>query len=147
MNIDKLINDIEIDEDYRSRMYKCPAKKWTIGFGRNIEDNGIRRDEALFMLKNDIMDIKLELEDNLPFFYTLNDVRQNTLINMAYNLGVPRFMEFEKTLDYLKNSDYEKASIEMLDSKWHRDFINYAPNTPIEDLRSSRLAKSIKEGK
>ena len=42
-------------EGFRNKPYKCTANKLTIGYGRNIEDNGITKTEASVLLKNDIL--------------------------------------------------------------------------------------------
>lgn len=127
--------------------YHCPANKLSIGIGRNLEEKGITQVEALFMLNNDIIQFHNELLKDFPSFNTLDDVRQNVLIEMAFNLGLNGLLKFKSMIKYIEKHDFLNASIEMLDSKWHRDFIAYAPNTPIEQLRSSKLSKLMKEGK
>ena len=150
MNIESLKENVKKYEGLKLKPYLCPAKKLTIGYGRNIQDVGITKKEADLLLENDLLNIKLTLIDKLSFFTSLDDVRQNVLIEMAYNMGVPRLLKFKNTLNFIKNKDYEKASIEMLDSKWHRDFLAY----DLLDgrkygglLRSEHLSKIMKEGK
>jgi lysozyme len=118
MNIEKLKDSIKKHEGLQLKIYVCPAGKLTIGYGRNVEDRGITQKEANMFLENDILDIKLELEDKLPLFKFLDDVRQNVLIEMAFNLGIKGLLQFKKTLEYISIKDYEKASEEMLNSKW-----------------------------
>ena len=48
-------------EGLKLKPYICPAGKITIGVGRNIEDNGISEDEAMYLLNNDIKRCKTEL--------------------------------------------------------------------------------------
>jgi lysozyme len=151
MNIELLKDSVKHYEGLKLKPYVCPAKKLTIGYGRNLQDNGISKNEAELLLENDLFNIKLLLEDKIKFFHLLDDVRQNVLIEMAYNMGVTGLLKFKNTLNYLKNKDYEKASIEMLDSQWHKDFIKY----DLQDgkrgnsglLRSEYLSKIMKEGK
>lgn len=66
---------------------------------------------------------------------------------MAYNMGLPNLLKFKNMIEALKKADYKEASKEMLMSKWHYDFIKYAPNTKEENLRSSILSIVMKEGK
>jgi lysozyme len=146
MNYEKLIESIKDSEGGRLKLYKCPAKKWTIGWGRNIQENGISSDEAEFMLKNDLNRCKLELESRLTFFYDLNDARQNVLIEMVFNMGITRFMTFKHTLHYIEKEQFGFASHEMLKSKWHRDFQKYAPKHKISSLRSSKLSEILRKG-
>lgn len=118
MNIEKLKDSIKKHEGLQLKVYTCPAGKLTIGYGRNVEDRGITQKEANILLENDIFDIKLELEDKLPLFKFLDDVRQNVLVEMAFNLGIKGLLEFKKTLEYISVKDYDNASKEMLNSKW-----------------------------
>lgn len=98
--------------------YKCPADKLTIGFGRNIEDRGISEAEADILLLNDLNDAAVELRKVITGWTELDDARRLALINMAYNLGVPRLLGFKKMLSALAKHDYNTAADEMLDSKW-----------------------------
>lgn len=151
MNYELLEKSIKKSENLSLKPYLCPKGHITIGWGRNLKLNGISKSEADLMLRNDILNIKLELEDKLPIFKKLDDIRQNVLLEMAYNMGVPNLLEFKNTIKYLKNNDFEGASYEMLNSKWHKDFINY----DLQDgkrgnsglLRSEYLSKVMREGK
>ena len=40
------------------------------------------------------------------------------IIEMIFHLGLPRFLGFKKMIQALREDDYSKAAIEMLDSKW-----------------------------
>lgn len=143
---EQLIQSIKEHEGLRLKVYECPAGKQTIGFGRNLEDRGITKKEAEYLLMNDLLDIKLELEDNIPFFDSLDEVRRNVLIEMAYNMGVPNLLKFKNMLRALKEERFLSASQEMLDSKWHRNFKKIAPYALESQLRSSKLALIMKKG-
>lgn len=118
--------------------YRCPKGKLTIGVGRNIEDNGISKEEALFMLKNDIERCRKEIENNIPCFKALNEVRQDVLINMCFNMGINALLGFKKTLKYIEAGDFDSASVEMLDSKWAREDVG--------ESRSNELSQQLKTG-
>ena len=139
MDLKRLRKNIKKSEGCSLELYKCPANRTSIGYGRNLQDNGISLSEANFLLDNDLLRCKLELVDNLDFFDSLNDVRQNVLIEMCFNMGLTKFLNFKKTFEYIKNLDFESASLEMLDSKWHRDFIKY---DLIDGKRSKDLLRS-----
>lgn len=66
MNIEQLKKELIRDEGFRSKPYKCTAGKLTIGVGRNIEDNGITEDEAMYLLENDIASCIKQLTAKLP---------------------------------------------------------------------------------
>lgn len=138
MDLLKLKQSIKKYEDLRLKPYFCPAKKLTIGYGRNLQDNGITYTEAELMLENDLLNLKLELIDGLPVFKTLNSVRQNVILEMAYNMGLPHLLEFKNTIKYLEKKMFLEASKEMLDSAWHRDFIKY----DLQDGKKSKVLRS-----
>lgn len=108
---------LEKHEGVRLFPYRCSAGKLTIGIGRNLEDNGIRKEEALFMLRNDIADVRGSLE-KFAWFTILDPVRQSVLVNMGFNLGMPKLMGFRNTIRAISDQDYLLAADELLRSAW-----------------------------
>ncbi|WP_163372863.1 glycoside hydrolase family protein [Endozoicomonas acroporae] len=109
---------IKEHEGLRLKPYRCTAGKLTIGYGHNLDDNGITEDQAERMLIEDVANVEKELVRNIPWFAELDIVRQSILIDMAFNLGWPRLSKFKKTLAYIKSGEYNEAAMEMLDSVW-----------------------------
>ena len=70
------------------------------------------------MLGNDIAAIGEEIQAKMPWVHTLPEEKQLVVYDMAFNLGMPRFRTFRKMLEALHAGDYEKAAVEMLDSRW-----------------------------
>ncbi|MGB0823694.1 MAG: glycoside hydrolase family protein, partial [Alphaproteobacteria bacterium] len=95
-----------------------PAGRLTIGVGRNLEDLGITTDEAMFLLANDVERCCAELDLAVPWWRTLDDVRQRVLVNMVFNLGIRRFLGFKKMLRHAAAQAWDLAADEMLDSRW-----------------------------
>ncbi len=118
MNID-LIEDLKKDEGLKLFPYRCTAGKLTIGIGRNLDDVGITEDEAIVLLVADIKKAEKGAERVIKNFYKLNEVRQNVIINMIFNLGLTRFSKFKNTIKAIESFDFEKASIEMKNSNWY----------------------------
>lgn len=114
----RTVEQIKSDEGLMLKPYQCSADKMTIGYGRNIEDNGITEEEADYLLMNDIKRVQKELKSNVSCFGVLNAARQGVLINMCFNLGLPRLLGFKKMLIALEDGDYQEAANQMLDSKW-----------------------------
>jgi lysozyme len=100
------------------KLYRCPAGKQTLGYGRNVEDRGITEDEADYLLSNDIIIAQRELVAAFPWFQSLDDVRQAVLINMHFNLGIGRLRTFRNALAAMQIGDWDRAAVEMLDSRW-----------------------------
>jgi lysozyme len=44
--------------------------------------------------------------------------RQDVVLNMLFNLGLPKFLAFRKMIEALRLANYDQAATEMLDSKW-----------------------------
>jgi lysozyme len=101
-------------------MYECPAGYWTIGYGRNIQNNGISENEAERMLHNDLGNSLRVLEANVSCWSELDSVRKGVLIDMCFNMGWGTFSKFKKMLAALENKDYEEAAKQMQDSAWFR---------------------------
>ncbi len=105
-------------EGIELKPYKCTAKKITIGIGRNLEDNGITQEEALYLLNNDITRIENEVTKKFTWFKNLNEARQDVILNMVFNLGLGGFMKFKNTIRFLETGQYSQAAIELLESAW-----------------------------
>jgi lysozyme len=108
----------------------------TIGYGRNLQTNGINEDEANSLLILDISIIQKQLEVSFgrEFFNSFPWYVQNVLIEMVYQLGYQGFSKFKKTIKYLEHKQYTLASKEMLLSKW-------AEQTPNRAKELSNLMK------
>ena len=108
-------------EGSKSHAYMCTANKVTVGVGRNIDPEGgigLTKDEISFLLKNDIERVEDELSRRLPWILELSDVRIDALIDICFNLGLPRFLKFAKALDALEQREYDRAADEFMDSRW-----------------------------
>lgn len=129
-------DQLVIHEGLRLKPYKCTAGKLTIGIGRNIEDNGISKQEAYMMLDNDIARVEAELVSRYGWFSRLDAVRQGVVTDMVFNLGISRFSAFKKTIAAIESGNYRVAAKEMLDSLWAKQVGN----------RARVLAKQMEQG-
>lgn len=109
-------------EGLRLKPYRCSAGKLTIGYGRNIEDIGISKEEAYMMFESDFnraMEEAKKLCEAFNINYRhLSESRFYVLTDMMFNLGYDRLSKFKKMLTALSKGDYEASAKEMLDSKW-----------------------------
>jgi len=122
-------------------VYKDSLGIDTIGIGRNLKDRGISREEldyldipsmevvyehgiseadARYLALNDIAIVENELCRVHNCVENLDSVRQLVLMDMAFNMGVPRLCKFVKMWNAIHEEKWEAASREMLDSKWAR---------------------------
>lgn len=159
MNVKRLVDDLIRHEGLRLTVYDDATGKPigqgdtlqghpTIGIGRNLAGKGITEKEAKELLYNDIEYFYKKLR-KIHTFNTLDELRQRVILNMAFNMGVERLKRFKRMWAALGRSDYNEAAFEMLDSKWHRDFITFAKNAGLDEhaTRSWELAQKMRSGK
>lgn len=136
MSTTKLIEQLKRHEGLRLEPYRCTAGRLTIGYGRNISDIGISKQEADQLLANDIKRVKAQLKTHLAWYTNMNEPRQAVFENMLFNLGLSRFMQFHNTLSAAHAADYPTAANEMLDSRWAQQV----------GQRAQELAKQMRTG-
>jgi len=115
----KLIKMIKKHEGYRKFPYKCSAGKLTIGWGHNLDNTGISIEVAEQMLDEDIEKAYQDILYVFPDFYSYSQNRQDALANMIFNLGRNGFLKFKKMIHAIHKDDWEEATKEAEDSKWH----------------------------
>jgi len=139
MNRKRLTKQLKQDEGLRLEAYQDSEDWWTIGYGRLIDTRKggkISEDEAEYMLNNDIDNVINAVIREFPWFNDLSDVRREVVLNMVYNLGLPKFKGFRNTITALQRHDWTDASREMLDSLWSRQVGN----------RAIRLSEAMRTG-
>jgi lysozyme len=130
---DQLIHD----EGLRLKPYLDTVGKLTIGVGRNLEDVGITKMEAMFLLENDIDRCIRELVATFPWVVQLDPVRQSVMVAMCFNLGLNKLRQFKQTLPAIQQGRWEDASDGMLSSLWARQV----------GKRAVRLAEMMRTGR
>ncbi len=131
-----IFDQLRRDEGLRLHPYQDTVGKTTIGYGRNLTDKGISEREADFLLANDVKDFSELLDSHLPWFQAIDSVRQGAIVNMAFNMGFKHLEEFPAMLGAVAQGDWEKAAMEMLDSKWRQEV----------GARAVRLAQQMHTG-
>lgn len=136
MNRQRLAKQLEVDEGKRPKIYLDTVGKCTGGVGRNLSDRAFSDDEIQLMLANDIALATKDARQLVPGLDNLDDVRQEVLVNMAFNLGYARLAGFKRFLAAVNTSEYAEASLEMLDSTWAKQV----------GARAQRLSKAMCNG-
>lgn len=106
-------------EGFHTHPYLDTSHKVTIGYGRNLDSNGITLDEANYMLKNDLEIVKRDLE-RLPWFERQPEGIKDALTNMCFNLGLQELLAFDDMINAILAKNYTEAAREALDSLWAR---------------------------
>ena len=151
-----LIKQIAHHEGVVLTVYKDSLGIDTIGIGRNLEHrgiadlelahmektmseiykNGITEEDAYFLAHRDIEIVEDELLTSHTVVKELDAIRQRVLVDMAFNMGIPRLNKFFRMWNAINKRAYEDAAIEMLDSLWARQVKS----------RSDNLAYAMKHG-
>jgi|SRR5690554_6236129 len=132
-----LRSQLERHEGLRLKPYRDTVGKLTVGYGRNLDDVGISRDEAGFMLDNDIDEVEKHLR-TVDEYNELSPVRQTVLANMCFNLGFYGLMSFRRMWKAIARKDYSGAAQEMLDSQWSRQ-VGYRADELAQIMRSGEV--------
>ncbi len=120
MNTERLRQDLIRHEGLKTTVYLDSLGNETIGCGRNVDHRGggITEAEALYLLDNDIARVQAELDHALPWWRSMDEVRQQVLANMSFNMGLATLLRFHNMLGALEHHNYDQAAQEMLDSRW-----------------------------
>jgi lysozyme len=129
MDEQQLKDWIKKDEGLKLHPYLDTTGHNTIGWGRNL-DNGINLDEAELMFENDFTQTINELNKYSWFFSQPPGVK-NALINMNFNLGIARLIQFKEMITALEERDYTAAAKAALDSLWEKQVPNRAKEIAI----------------
>ena len=128
----KLIEMLKVHEGVETHAYRDTVGKMTIGVGRNIDADdglGLSMQEVEYLLGNDIERVEQELVGALPWtidLLVIDSPRFDALVDLCFNLGLPRFLNFVKALDACANEDWERAADEFMDSRWAKQVGNRA---------------------
>lgn len=118
MDLEKLKDQLILHEGMELKSYRCSQGYTTIGVGRNVQELGITEDEARYLLDNDILRVCQELDANVSWWRDMSEVRQRVFVDMVFNLGISRFLNFKNMLDAAEKEDWPEAAAQMMDSRW-----------------------------
>ena len=116
-----IIEILRKHEGVESHAYVDSVGKITLGVGRNIDPNqglGLSDDEIDYLLANDVVRVEAELSQVFRWYDDLNDARKDAMMDMCFNMGLPRLMLFKRALAAMSARLYEIAAVEFLDSRW-----------------------------
>lgn len=87
----KGIELIKKHEGFRAKAYKCPADKWTIGYGHTLNVKStdvITKEQGEYFLRQDVEYAEKEVnKHNL----NINQNQFDALVSFVFNLGVGNF--------------------------------------------------------
>lgn len=135
MTRDELKSYLRQAEGWRATLYPDSLGIPTIGYGRNMT-KPISKAVGELMLEEDLREAENAVATMIPVSAKLDLVRRSVLVEMAFNMGITRLLEFKKMLFAVISEQWEVAAKEMLDSKWARQVGG----------RAKRLAEWMRSG-
>lgn len=142
MTDQRLVHDIQGSEGCRLTAYRDTNGFWTIGWGHKLDQSidwtgqEWTQETADSQLAADI-DEADEQAQNLPEVPGLNICRTNAVIELVFNMGLHKWMGFEKCRRALFKGDWATAAQELLQSDWDHE---------VQPSRVSRLHGYILNG-
>lgn len=128
MNLERLAAELAVEEGDRLAAYLDTKGILTIGRGHNCIAKPVPRiykvgdritpeqDDALFAA--DLAEVEKDLDRGLSWWRDLDDVRQNVIADMRFNMGMAGLMTFGNTLRHVHAGEYAAAAYGMRHSLW-----------------------------
>jgi len=128
MNIDQLRDTLKIDEGVKYEIYNDHLGYPTFGIGHLVvesdEEHGkpvgtpVTEDRVNSVFEKDVAIMIDEARKIFPNLDELPEEAQQVIVNMTFNMGRPRLSQFKKFIAGVNAGDWNKAAVEMMDSRW-----------------------------
>ena len=135
INMKRMREQLILHEGLKLTPYRCTSDKLTIGVGRNLDDRGISEETAMQMLDEDINIVHGELLKLFPSFSDMPEIVQESLVDLAFNMGTPTLMKFKASVAALNSEQWATAADELLDSRYARQ-VGQRAQTIADNIRS-----------
>lgn len=108
------------EEDKIPYAYPDSLGYLTIGVGHLIDKRkGGRLDDAVIDLQLELdMDRAEAIAKSYSWYASLNDVRQNVIVDIIFNMGKAHFDQFHNAQLWIERGDYEHGAQELANSLW-----------------------------
>lgn len=122
-------------EGRTNKPYVDTVGKITIGVGFNLTDVGLFDDEIDYIFNRRIEKAN-DAASSIRGYLNLDPVRQTVIVDMVYNIGLDKVLEFKNMWAAIALNKFDNAADEMLNSRWAVQVGN----------RAVALAKIMKDG-
>lgn len=162
-DIPSLTAELTADEGKRYRRYLCPAGKWTIGIGHNVEgkqfrpatwaaikaehpmlDNALLDDQVTLsedlvqlIFADDVEDAVRDLDAIWDGWRDVSEARKRALINLSFQLGQQRLRAFVRFWRSMMAGAFNNAGDELKESMWYHQ---------TQPSRTARVIAQVREG-
>ena len=148
MDLEKLREQLEIDEGVKYEVYKDHLGYPTFGIGHLITshdpENGwsVGTDVDEYRVKeafeDDVQGVISDCEKLYVQWEHLPEEAQQVIANMMFNMGLTRLTKFKGMKRGVDAKDWTAAADEMVDSRWYKQVTNRA-NRLVERMRNVNL--------
>ena len=118
-------------EGFIAKPYLDSLGKATIGYGHLITDEDnfeldkeYSKDELLKLFEKDFGKAQMGADQLVGHIQELHIEAKNVITEMVFQLGTMGVRKFKNMISALEARDYQRASAEMLDSRWHAQTTN-----------------------
>jgi len=118
-------------EGFVPKPYLDSLGKATIGYGHLITDEDnfeldkeYSKDELLKLFEKDFEKAQMGADQLVGHIQELHIEAKNVITEMVFQLGTMGVRKFKNMIAALEARDYQRASLEMLDSRWHAQTTN-----------------------
>ena len=133
----RLSEDVQDAEGWRPKAYLDSVGVWTVGFGTNLQELTIDTTLGARWLAEGLASAEREAERAFSWYATASPRRQRAIVELIYNMGLPRLLGFRDTLAASVGGRWTVAAAELLNSKWAQQ---------VGPTRSQRIATMLREG-
>lgn len=145
MNIDKLREELKVDEGVKYEIYLDHLGLPTFGIGHLITESDpeygqpvgtpISEERVNECFAGDVDVVIKECKILFPSFDMFPEEVQLIIANMMFNMGRPRLSKFKKFIAAVIISNWQEAANQMVDSRWYRQVTNRADRL-VQRMRS-----------
>ena len=138
VDVKDLYEEISADEGKVLHAYLCSELHATIGIGHKILDTDPEKDLDIFGINWEEVpdeqyitedrcyilfqeDVQIAISGCMKIYNNWDDLPQEVqhiLVNMCFQLGQRGLSNFKQMGKAIEDADWEKASVEMMDSRW-----------------------------
>ena len=130
MNIDKLREQLKIDEGCEDEIYNDHLGYPTFGIGHLVRESdpehgsplgtAVSEGRVIEAFEDDVASVLRDCAILYSDFHNLPEEVQQIVANMMFNLGRPRLSKFAGMKRGIDARDWDSAADEMVDSRWYR---------------------------
>ena len=144
MDTDLLCQELRRDEGVRYAVYLDSKGIPTIGVGHNCQAwplpvdwvQPLTDDQVNQLLTHDLDFVFSGLDLHLTWWRQLDEVRQRSIANMCFNMGIQILMEFHNSLHFMQTEQYGLAASDFRQSEWFSQV----------GIRAVRICDAIERG-